>query len=163
GGDVHHHAGLARDHRGQAAAGQLDQHLDVEADLVQLTVDRQAVEAADRPEAGVVHEPVDGEPPAAEVVQQLARRAGLDQVLGDHVGGHSVHVRQLARQGFQPVAAPGNQYEMPAVTREAAGERLADSARGAGDERDLLRHGITSGGLGGPAYHDATAVDSLRP
>ena len=63
-----------------------------------------------------------------------------------------MRVPELAREGLQPLGAPRDQDEMPAVARDAAGERLADAARGAGDECDLLRHGITSAwALGGPA------------
>ena len=77
---------------------------------------------------------------AAHLVQQLARGGGLHEVLGDHVSRHLMRVLELAREGLQPLGAPRHEHEMPAVARDAAGERLADAARGAGDERHLLRH-----------------------
>src|SRR5205823_12871132 len=144
--------GLASEHRGETAAGQLDQHLDVEANLVELALDGQAVEAAGGPEARVVDEPVDGEPAARHLLDQLARRFGPQQVLHDDVSPHPMRIPELAREGLQPLGAPRDQHDMPAVARDAAGGRLAAAARGAGDERDPLRHGITSAwALGGPA------------
>src|SRR5439155_1448586 len=85
-------------HSGQTAAGQLDQHLDVEANLVELALDRQAVEAAGGPEARVVDEPVDGEPAARHLLDQLARRFGPQQVLHDYVSPHPMRIPELARE-----------------------------------------------------------------
>src|SRR5207247_2386751 len=138
-GDVHHHAGLARDHRGQTAAGQLDQHLDVEANLVELALDRQAVEAAGGPEARVVDEPVDGEPAARHLLDQLARRSGPQQVLHDDVSPHPMRVPELAREGLQPLGAP---RERLARLNAFTSRRGRNTVAALAERRHLLTGGL---------------------
>ena len=120
--------------------------LDVQPDLLQLALDRQRVEAADGAEAGVVHQPVDGEPAALDV-RRRARRAAPGRVRsrGDRRARATFALAlDLARERLQPVGAARDQHDVPAVAREPARERRADAARRAGDEGDVLRHGVSS-------------------
>src|SRR4029077_20923963 len=118
----------ASDHAGQEAAGQVDRRLHVDADLLELALDRQAVEAPDSPESGVVDQPVDLEVPALELRDQRRSSVGTGKVARDRGRPDAMRGRQLSRQALQQVEAASREHEVATVARDTACQRLADGA-----------------------------------
>jgi undecaprenyl-diphosphatase len=143
GGDVHHRAAAAGDHAREKAPAELDEGEDVEADLVQLLVERKLVKAAVRAKAGVVDEPVDDETAPLRLLRQRRPRARLGEVGGQNVRLDPVVVAQRRRHRLEPVPATGHERHVAALPRHAPRQRLADAARGARDERHLSCHGAS--------------------
>jgi hypothetical protein len=155
--DVHHHAPPAAHHRRQQPSGELDERFDVERDLLQLSLDGQGVEEPDRPEPGVVHQPIDVESAVTELLDERGDRAGPRQVGRQDIDLDGVRGAQLRGQCRETFRTARHQSQMQAVARQPPSQRLADAARRPRDERDLSCHSRRAG------YHAAPPVDSPRP
>ena len=121
----------------EEAVRELGRRDDVELEHSEDALERQVGLGAVQAEAGAVHENRDG-------LARTLRRGehGLAPFRRPEVGGEKprldpVRPRDLFREPLEPVARAGDEEEVVALLREAAGQRLADSRGGAGDDREL--------------------------
>ncbi|AHK33243.1 hypothetical protein Pd630_LPD06052 [Rhodococcus opacus PD630] len=119
---------------------------DVDLDHVHLGVRVGRGHRAERGQAGVVDEDVEGEPELADPVEQ--RRAG--RAVGE-IG--TQHMRptacgpQLGGQFLQLLRPTGDEYDLVTAAGEFTADRFADPGRRSGDERGAI------GGRGGQALN----------
>src|SRR6185295_1011156 len=147
-GDVEDAAPAAGEHPRQESLGQVREGYDIELDLLQLAREVRFGEGPEGGEAGVVDQRVDGHSGTLQLLEDLVRRAGPGEVLGEDPHGDAMPVPQLAGQLLQFPRAPRHQHQVVAPGRESAGQLPTDAARGAGDERRLPRcHGADSSRL----------------
>jgi hypothetical protein len=119
------------------AGAQVDDGLDVYPHLPDFGVDRRLLDRADRADAGVVHEDVDGQAAVGDLVEQSGARIGVGDVSADRL--HSHRPRQLGGQVPQPVFAAGDQGDAVPACRQFTSDVGADARRCSGDDGGARR------------------------
>ena len=152
GRDVQDPARSTGSHAGQHELGQLERgpHLDLEHQAVVAL--REVLDRFEVGDGGVVHEHVDGAELALGGLHEAAAVLLLAEVGGDADGGAARLVDRLHRAGHaarERVVAlfdgAGRHGDGGAVSREAAGDELADATAGTGNDDDfaLQAHGLS--------------------
>jgi hypothetical protein len=132
---------------GRKAAGQGGQRPHVHLDGGQLFGDRNILEPACATESGIVDQMVDGEPVAHRRVRDLVRGFTTGEVGRDDGDSHPSSSGSFG-DGVQGIGVACNQDEIRAPLSQQVGERGADAARCAGDERGRSPEEITHGTAG---------------
>ena len=102
---VGNHAATAWQHLLHRAGRQVDDRFDVNPHLRDLVSDQRLGRRADRSDAGVVHQDLDGQAAVADRVEQARPRVGVRDVTGQDLDPHGV--TQFGRQVAQLVLAGG--------------------------------------------------------
>ncbi len=103
----------------------------------------------DGAEAGVVHQHVDA---GREPFGDLGPAGGFSEIGRQHFDAAAALVGQLGGQLVEPVRITGHQHNVVAVGGVTAGETLADSGSGPGDQGDATRHGVSVRGESGATF-----------
>ncbi len=132
---------MPRAHGHEEAVRELGRRDDVELEHSEDALERQLGLGAVQAEAGVVHENRDDLARALRRGEHGLAPFRLPEVGGEKPRLDAARSRDLFRKIRETVARAGDEEEVAALLRQAAGQRLADSRGGAGDDGELrARH-----------------------
>ena len=69
-----------------------------------------------------------------DAIAETTRPSSFDLLAGGDVGDEHLDLVEFVGEGMQPILAPGDDDGRHALSREPAGQHLADPGRGAGHE-----------------------------
>jgi len=130
--DVEDRAATARHHLLNGAGGQVDDGLDVDAHLGDLIGDRGSGDRADRADAHVVHEDVEGQAAIGDGVEKARAGVGVGDVTGDHLDTH--RLSEFFCEFAEFVLPAGHQCDAVPTDGQFSRDVGADTRRGTGDD-----------------------------